>query len=284
MLFVVFLFQLFFLFLMQISVTTGMDHWSTLLRSRAIETQCYVVAAAQTGVHSAKRSSYGHAMIIDPWGAVIAQCSEGNSFAVGLIDKQVLANTRMKLPIWTDRRSDIYGEIGTPLISTSIDEIESYQFGSVRVNNFQVFLKTNYTFAFVDHRPLLPGHVLVAPLRPSAKRLSDLSPQERSDFFMVVQKVQVAVENVFNAKSSTLAIQDGIDAGQSIEHLHCHIVPRKADDFGGDMGRLYAELQNRDKEKESKVPLKTREEMSETANKLRSILQSNDQKCFPSQL
>ena len=50
--------------------------FKTLLRARAIETQCYVVAAAQTGKHNEKRSSYGHSMVVDPWGAVIAQCSE----------------------------------------------------------------------------------------------------------------------------------------------------------------------------------------------------------------
>lgn len=47
-----------------------------MLRCRAIETQCYVIAAGQTGKHNEKRSSYGHSMVIDPWGAIIAQCSE----------------------------------------------------------------------------------------------------------------------------------------------------------------------------------------------------------------
>ncbi|KHJ82897.1 hydrolase, carbon-nitrogen family [Oesophagostomum dentatum] len=58
------------------TVNTGYAHWEALLRARAIETQCYVVAAAQTGKHNEKRSSYGHSMVIDPWGAIIAQCSE----------------------------------------------------------------------------------------------------------------------------------------------------------------------------------------------------------------
>lgn len=51
-------------------------NFQTLLRTRAIENQCYVVAAAQTGKHNEKRQSYGHAMVVDPWGHVIAQCSE----------------------------------------------------------------------------------------------------------------------------------------------------------------------------------------------------------------
>ena len=59
------------------TVATGLAHWESLLRARAIETQCYVVAAAQTGKHNEKRSSFGHSVIIDPWGTVVAQCREG---------------------------------------------------------------------------------------------------------------------------------------------------------------------------------------------------------------
>ncbi|PIO69775.1 hydrolase, carbon-nitrogen family [Teladorsagia circumcincta] len=58
------------------TLNTGLAHWEPLLRTRAIETQCYVIAAAQTGKHNDKRSSYGHSMVVDPWGAVVAQCSE----------------------------------------------------------------------------------------------------------------------------------------------------------------------------------------------------------------
>ena len=54
------------------TVETGAAHWSVLLRARAVETQCYVVAAAQTGRHSSKRASWGHSMIVDPWGVVVA--------------------------------------------------------------------------------------------------------------------------------------------------------------------------------------------------------------------
>jgi len=54
------------------TVPTGQAHWHTLLRARAIENQCYVLAAAQYGVHNAKRTSYGHSIAIDPWGVVIA--------------------------------------------------------------------------------------------------------------------------------------------------------------------------------------------------------------------
>lgn len=52
---------------------TGKIHWEILLRARAIETQSYVIAAAQVGAHNSKRSSYGHSMIVDPWGKILAE-------------------------------------------------------------------------------------------------------------------------------------------------------------------------------------------------------------------
>ncbi len=83
---------------------TGKDHWHVLLRARAIESQCYVIAAAQTGVHFGKRVSYGHALVVDPWGCVIAQCGEGEGFALASIDTSVVERVRMQLPSLAHRR------------------------------------------------------------------------------------------------------------------------------------------------------------------------------------
>eukprot|EP00795_Rhopilema_esculentum_P010708 gene10708-19485_t len=68
------------------TVVTGMAHWEVLLRARAIDNQCYVVAAAQVGQHTEQRRSYGHAMVVDPWGAVVSQCSEGVGFCLANLD------------------------------------------------------------------------------------------------------------------------------------------------------------------------------------------------------
>lgn len=57
------------------TIPTGQVHWEILLRARAIETQSYVIAAAQIGRHNDRRASYGHSMIVDPWGKVLAECS-----------------------------------------------------------------------------------------------------------------------------------------------------------------------------------------------------------------
>jgi predicted amidohydrolase len=77
---------------------TGAAHWHTLLRARAIENQCYVIAAAQTGRHNPKRETYGHSLIIDPWGTVIDEVAEGVGIAVATIDPAVVEQTRAEMP------------------------------------------------------------------------------------------------------------------------------------------------------------------------------------------
>lgn len=91
------------------TVPTGLAHWEPLLRARAIETQSYVVAAAQVGNHNAKRTSYGHAMIVDPWGVVLAQCRDGVGIAMANIDLDYLASVRQNMPVQQQRRTDLYG-------------------------------------------------------------------------------------------------------------------------------------------------------------------------------
>jgi predicted amidohydrolase len=97
------------------TATTGKAHWETLLRARAIETQCWVAAAAQVGQHNPKRKSHGHAMIIDPWGCVVAQCDgERTMIAVADVDLDFLARVRQRLPCEQHRRPDVYGTVGEP--------------------------------------------------------------------------------------------------------------------------------------------------------------------------
>ncbi|XP_053331067.1 deaminated glutathione amidase isoform X2 [Spea bombifrons] len=93
------------------TVTTGLAHWEVLLRARAIENQCYVVAAAQTGSHNPKRSSYGHAMVVDPWGLVVAQCQEGVGLRYAEINLRYLSRLRTEMPVQNHRRPDLYGKI-----------------------------------------------------------------------------------------------------------------------------------------------------------------------------
>lgn len=108
---------------------TGAAHWHLLGRSRAIDTQCYVVMAAQTGGHvtsitddsdaqglaidAPTRFSYGHTIIVDPWGTIIAEVSDidpqAESICVADIDLEHLTKVRTNMPLWNQRRPDVFG-------------------------------------------------------------------------------------------------------------------------------------------------------------------------------
>jgi deaminated glutathione amidase len=77
---------------------TGAAHWEVLLRSRAIEWQCYIIAANQTGQHENGKQSFGHSMIIDPWGEVLASTGESQGLVTHLLDLKRIHDVRNRLP------------------------------------------------------------------------------------------------------------------------------------------------------------------------------------------
>lgn len=81
------------------TASTGKAHWKTLVRARAIENQSYVIAANQWGVHNDRMSTYGHSTIIDPWGDVLAECSEGEGFAIAELKTSRLEQVRSRMNI-----------------------------------------------------------------------------------------------------------------------------------------------------------------------------------------
>lgn len=83
--------------------TTGKAHWQTLLSARAIENQCYVLASAQGGIHQNGRRTYGHSMIINPWGEVLACLPEGEGVITAILDANQLDMVRSKLPALNHR-------------------------------------------------------------------------------------------------------------------------------------------------------------------------------------
>jgi predicted amidohydrolase len=89
---------------------TGKAHWEVLLRARAIENQCYVAASAQYGVHNPNRITHGHAMIVDPWGTVVAQCSDHEGIALAEIDLDYMLKIRNSIPIESHRRPELFNE------------------------------------------------------------------------------------------------------------------------------------------------------------------------------
>jgi predicted amidohydrolase len=88
--------------------TTGQAHWHVLLRARAIETGCFVFAPCQFGVHAGDRATYGHSLIIDPWGQVLADGGEGRGVAVAEVDPAAVARARAMIPaLQHDRAFDL---------------------------------------------------------------------------------------------------------------------------------------------------------------------------------
>ncbi|MCC2971715.1 carbon-nitrogen hydrolase family protein [Massilia sp. IC2-476] len=84
--------------------TTGLAHWEVLLRARAIENQCYVLASAQGGLHANGRRTFGHSMLVDPWGEVKAVLREGEGVITGKLDDDFLASVRESLPALKHRK------------------------------------------------------------------------------------------------------------------------------------------------------------------------------------
>jgi predicted amidohydrolase len=83
---------------------TGKDHWEVLVRARAIENLAYVVAPAQVGRHSANRLTFGNAMVVDPWGTVLARCPDGEGVCVAPFERDRLERVRRELPALRHRR------------------------------------------------------------------------------------------------------------------------------------------------------------------------------------
>ena len=94
------------------------------------------------------------------------------------------------------------------------------------------------TYAFLDANPLAPGHTLVIPKHPY-KRLNDIPAEEAGEIFGVISQLVDAVEDAVGADASTVAVNNGEEAGQEVPHVHWHIAPRFADDDVGPIHRLF---------------------------------------------
>ncbi|KAG2423495.1 hypothetical protein HXX76_015243 [Chlamydomonas incerta] len=111
-----------------------------------------------------------------------------------------------------------------------MDDSVKYGFGPHPIPGSHVFALTPLSMGFVNLKPVVPGHVLVSPLR-NVKRFADLTAAEVADLWLLAQRIGATVERHYGAASLTLAIQDGPFAGQTVPHVHIHILPRKAGDF-----------------------------------------------------
>jgi len=253
------------------TVPTGQAHWESLLRARAIECQSYVVAAAQVGKHNSKRSSYGHSMIVDPWGKVIAKIEEGEGVASANLDLAKISKIRQEMPVREHRRPDLYGLVtlnNCAVLSQNESNSDGFQFGPHHIPCNHVVFASEYTYVMVNRKPVLPYHLLVVPKLTSSKRLKDLNCQENADFFRCVSLAQSLAEHVTESSSSTVSIQDGPNAGQTVDHLHCHVLARRPGDFE-DNDEIYDKLGSHDHGPNATEGLRTPAQMQEEAAFLR---------------
>ena len=80
------------------TIPTGKAHWQTLLQARAIETSCYIIAAAQCGIHHGSRKTYGHSMVVDPWGKIVLKASTKPGIFSTTLDLELINSVRSKIP------------------------------------------------------------------------------------------------------------------------------------------------------------------------------------------
>ena len=96
------------------TVPTGRAHWETLLRARAIENLCYVVAPAQAGTHTSGRETYGDSIIVDDWGQVLSRLAKGGGVITADIDLAKQAETRVRFPALDNRQLELPGVMAVP--------------------------------------------------------------------------------------------------------------------------------------------------------------------------
>lgn len=167
------------------------------------------------------------------------------------------------------------------------------RFGRFRIGHRQqVFYTSKHSLGIVNIKPIVPGHVLVIPKR-SVPRVADLTPDEVTDLFLSVRKIGPVIESHFGATALNIAIQDGVDAGQSVPHVHVHMLPRVKKDFEpndavydaieswnphGVKAEVKAGAETRQKLQvppDSERKVRTAEEMEREAEELRSLFPDN---------
>jgi bis(5'-adenosyl)-triphosphatase len=142
-------------------------------------------------------------------------------------------------------------------------------FGPWQIQPSQVFYESNLSLGIVNLKPLVPGHVLVIPKRVVA-RFADLTPNEVSDIYAQVHRISPVLERHYGCSAANIAMQDGSDAGQSVPHVHVHILPRKKDDFEKN-DDVYEELEEIKLDESFRRPPRTQEAMKEEADELRAL-------------
>ncbi|KAI8052364.1 bis-triphosphatase-like protein [Syncephalis plumigaleata] len=150
--------------------------------------------------------------------------------------------------------------------------MSTFAFGPIRICTSQIFFASRLSYGIVNLKPLVPGHVLVVSKR-NVPRLAELTGDEVADLFQSAQKIARVIEQVYEGEASTLAMQDGPAAGQTVPHCHVHIIPRSRGDWPNN-DDVYRDL---DKQKTEHIiedlsrPPRSPEDMAAEATKLRAF-------------
>jgi len=188
---------------------------------------------------------------------------------------------------YANKRSDSETSSRSEGGNNNMTAADTMLFGRFKILASQIFHKTEHSFALVNLRPLVPGHVLVVSNR-IAPLLDDLHDHEYDDLWKTVRKVQRALKAKYNCDAFNVAVQDGEGAGQSVPHVHIHILPR----YRGDLERnddIYDQLEmwapreeDSQKKKRLEVPDdserrgRTIEEMAEEASIYQSLMKQSE--------
>ena len=120
------------------------------------------------------------------------------------------------------------------------------RFGPWPISSNEIFYNSLYSYGLVNLKPVVPGHVLVIPKR-IISRFQDLTAEEVEDLWRSAQEIGKVIEREYSAESLTFTIQDGPSAGQTVPHVHIHIIPRIKGDWM-DNDDIYPAINNAEKE------------------------------------
>ncbi|KAE8816581.1 Bis(5'-adenosyl)-triphosphatase [Hordeum vulgare] len=160
-----------------------------------------------------------------------------------------------------------------------MEEPPRYKFGPYKIDAREVFHATPLSYAMVNLRPLLPDIKDVDAriwFHREVKRFADLSSDETGDLWVIAKEVGAKLEQYHKASSIAFAIQDGPQAGQTVAHVHIHVIPRKKGDFEKN-DEIYDAIDVKEKEMKEKLDLdverkdRSMEEMAHEATEYRAL-------------
>ncbi|GAQ85648.1 Fragile Histidine Triad (FHIT) protein [Klebsormidium nitens] len=176
----------------------------------------------------------------------------------------------------TRRTYQMAADASNSAASTSTGEADEICFGPYKIRaSEQVFFESKLSCALVNLKPIVPGHVLIIP-KQVVRRFADLTSEQVADLWLTAQKVGNQLEKFFKASSLTYAIQDGPQAGQTVPHVHIHVLPRKEGDFENN-DEIYNEIDKGEKGLSDKLRVdserrpRSSDEMAKEASVLRSL-------------